>query len=103
MLNKFDPTVNAATKRWRMHSIWMYQSSGPSVELPPRYCLGHLDGWAYLEITTQPDNAAAQAVTAKCGGKLVERYTEPSMNGGLAGLKFRTFLRRCEGSLNALD
>jgi RimJ/RimL family protein N-acetyltransferase len=50
---------------------------------------GHLRGMDYLEITTQPDNAASQAVITKCGGKLIERYTEPPMYGGQAGLKFR--------------
>jgi predicted acetyltransferase len=51
--------------------------------------MGHLNGMAYLEITTQPNNAASQAVITKCGGVLVERYTEPPMYGGLDGLKFR--------------
>lgn len=55
--------------------------------------MGHLNGLEYLEITTQPDNVASQAVIAKCGGKLVERYTEPPMYGGLEGLRFRISLR----------
>lgn len=51
--------------------------------------MGHLDGLEYLEITTQPDNAASQAVITKCGGVLVGRFAEPPMYGGLDGLKFR--------------
>jgi predicted acetyltransferase len=58
--------------------------------------MGHLDGLDYLEITTQPDNAASQAVIANCGGTLVERYTEPPMYGGLEGLKFRIPLRKIQ-------
>jgi predicted acetyltransferase len=50
---------------------------------------GHLRGMRYLEITTQPDNPASQAVIVKCGGHLIERYTEPPMYGGQEGLKFR--------------
>jgi predicted acetyltransferase len=50
---------------------------------------GHLQGMEYLEITTQPDNPASQAVIVKCGGHLIARYTEPPMYGGQEGLKFR--------------
>jgi predicted acetyltransferase len=50
---------------------------------------GHLVCMEYLEVTTQPDNLASQAVIARCGGHLVERYTEPTMYGGLEGLRFR--------------
>jgi predicted acetyltransferase len=56
--------------------------------------MGHLDGLDYLEITTQPDNATSQAVIIKCGGTLVERYTEPVMYGGLEGLRFCIPLRK---------
>jgi predicted acetyltransferase len=51
--------------------------------------MGHLVGLAYLEVTTQPDNLASQTVITRCGGQLVERYTEPVMYGGLEGLRFR--------------
>ena len=54
--------------------------------------MGHLRGMAYLEITTQPNNLASQAVIAKCGGVLTERYTEPPMYGGAEGLRFRIAL-----------
>jgi predicted acetyltransferase len=50
---------------------------------------GHFRGMDYLEITTQPDNPASQAVIVKCGGQFIERYTEPPMYGGHEGLKFR--------------
>jgi predicted acetyltransferase len=53
---------------------------------------GHLQGMEYLEITTQPDNPASQAVIVKCGGHLIEHYTEPPMYGGQEGLKFRILL-----------
>lgn len=55
---------------------------------------GHLRSMDYLEITTQPDNPASQAVIAKCGGKLIGRYTEPPMYGGKEGLKFRITLSK---------
>ena len=51
--------------------------------------MGHLHGMDYLEVTTQPDNAASQAVIIKCGGALVGRFTEPPMYGSHEGLKFR--------------
>ena len=51
--------------------------------------MGHLRGMDYLEITTQPDNAASQAVILKCSGALIERFIEPHMYGGHEGLRFR--------------
>lgn len=50
---------------------------------------GHLQGMVYLEITTQPDNLASQAVIVKCGGKCTAHYAEPLAYGGQEGLKFR--------------
>jgi predicted acetyltransferase len=51
--------------------------------------MGHLNGMQYLEVTTQTENLASQRVIAKCGGVLVERYTEPLAYGGHEGLRYR--------------
>lgn len=87
-------------------------------DLPP-YCLGHIgfavvpwkrgrgyatralaallpgaasEGLAYVELTTDLDNAASQAVIRANGGELVERFQKPAVYGGAMGLRFRISL-----------
>lgn len=49
-------------------------------------------GLAYVELTTDPDNAASQRVILACGGELVGRFREPEAYGGRDGLRFRIAL-----------
>jgi predicted acetyltransferase len=46
-------------------------------------------GLAYVEITTDPDNAASQRVIEANGGALVERFTKPPQFGSKPGLRYR--------------
>ena len=89
-----------------------------TVELPP-YCLGHIGysvvpwkrrlGYAsralglmleearrialpYVEITTDPDNLASQAVILANGGVLHEHFIKPAQFGNKPGLRFRIAL-----------
>jgi predicted acetyltransferase len=84
-------------------------------ELPP-HCLGHIGysvvpwkrqrgyatlalkallpevkalGMRYVQITTDPDNAASQRVILAAGGYLLERFTKTEHYGGAAGLRYR--------------
>ena len=47
------------------------------------------EGLAYVEITTDPDNAASRRVIEANGGVLVERFTKPPQFGGKPGLRYR--------------
>jgi predicted acetyltransferase len=89
-----------------------------TAELPP-YCLGHIGfavvpwkrnkgyakqalalllpdarrvGLPYVELTTEPDNAASQKVILANGGKLIERFEKSAENGGGECLRFRIAL-----------
>jgi predicted acetyltransferase len=89
-----------------------------TVELPP-YCLGHIgfsvvpwkrgrgyatralerllpdaatEKLAYVELTTDLENAASQAVIRANGGELVEQFEKPAVYGGAASLRFRISL-----------
>jgi predicted acetyltransferase len=89
-----------------------------TTELPP-HCLGHIgfsvvpwkrrrgyatralaellpdaakEGLAYVELTTDLDNAASQAVIRANGGELVERFQKPAVYGGAMSLRFRISL-----------
>lgn len=84
-------------------------------ELPP-YCLGHIGfsvvpwkrrrGYAtralalllpdaaqeelpYVELTTDLDNTASQAVIRANGGELIEQFQKPAVYGGAMSLRFR--------------
>ena len=46
-------------------------------------------GLAYVELTTDTDNLASQKVILACGGRFVERFTEPAAYGGVEGLRYR--------------
>jgi len=46
-------------------------------------------GLTFVHITTNPDNAASQAVILTNGGRLVERFREPAAYGGNESLRFR--------------
>jgi predicted acetyltransferase len=86
-----------------------------TAELPP-YCLGHIgysvvpwkqrrgyatralslllpdaaaQGLPYVEITTDIDNVASQAVIRANGGAVVEQFKKPAGYGGAESLRFR--------------
>jgi predicted acetyltransferase len=88
-------------------------------EALPSYCLGHIgysvvpwkqrrgyatealrqllrgardEGLRYVEITTDPDNAASQRVIEANGGALVERFVKLPAYGGTPGLRYRIVL-----------
>ena len=46
-------------------------------------------GLPYVEITTDPDNAASQRVISANGGVLVEHFIKPPQFGSKPGLRFR--------------
>jgi len=46
-------------------------------------------GLPHIEVTTDTDNLASQAVIARAGGVLVERFTQPPAFGSKAGLRYR--------------
>jgi predicted acetyltransferase len=49
-------------------------------------------GLPFVELTTDPENIASQAVILANGGHLVERFCEPSAYGGKEALRFRIAL-----------
>jgi predicted acetyltransferase len=49
-------------------------------------------GLPYVEITTDPDNAASQRVISANGGVLVEHFIKPPQFGSKPGLRFRIVL-----------
>lgn len=51
-------------------------------------------GLPWVELTTEPDNAASIRVIEKNGGALVERFAKGAMYGGALGLRYRIALRR---------
>jgi predicted acetyltransferase len=50
------------------------------------------EGLDYVEITTDPDNAASRKVIEANGGVLIERFRKPQQYGGHDGLRFRISL-----------
>ena len=50
------------------------------------------EGLEYVEITTDPDNAASRRVIEVNGGVLIERFRKPEQYGGCDGLRFRIAL-----------
>jgi predicted acetyltransferase len=46
-------------------------------------------GLTFVEITTDPDNAASQRVILANGGQLVERFRKPAAYGGKEAYRFR--------------
>ena len=51
------------------------------------------EGLEYVEITTDPDNAASRRVVELNGGVLVEEFTRPAAYGGTPALRFRIALK----------
>jgi len=49
-------------------------------------------GLTYVELTSDPANAASQAVILANGGQLVERFKKAAAHGGKDALRFRIFL-----------
>ena len=47
------------------------------------------EGLAYVEITTDPENAGSQRVIEANGGVLVERFTKPAQFDSKPGLRYR--------------
>ena len=47
------------------------------------------EGLQFVEITTDPNNAASQRVIEKNGGELFERFIKPTQFGGKEGLRYR--------------
>ena len=91
----------------------------PGTTALPPYCLGHIgfsvvpwkrrrgyatralalllpdaaaEGLAYVELTTDVDNTASQAVIRANGGALVEEFQKPAAYGDAVGLRFRISL-----------
>lgn len=54
-----------------------------------RSAAGLLDGFTYLELTTQPDNRASQRVIEKCGGRFVEAFAAPTLYGDHTEFRYR--------------
>ncbi|HTV76631.1 MAG TPA: GNAT family N-acetyltransferase [Steroidobacteraceae bacterium] len=50
------------------------------------------EGLRYVEITTDPDNAASRRVIEANGGILVETFLKPKQYGSTPALRFRIFL-----------
>jgi predicted acetyltransferase len=50
------------------------------------------EGLPYVELTTDLDNVASQAVIRANGGELVEEFRKPAVYGGAASLRFRIAL-----------
>ena len=50
------------------------------------------EGLKYVEITTDPDNAASRRVIEVNGGVLIERFRKPEQSGSCDGLRFRIAL-----------
>ena len=50
------------------------------------------EGLEYVEITTDPDNAASRRVIEVNGGVLIERFRKPEQSGSCDGLRFRIAL-----------
>ena len=50
------------------------------------------EGLRYVEITTDPENAASRRVIEANGGVLVEQFTMPDQYGGTPGLRYRVEL-----------
>ncbi|MFM8637097.1 MAG: GNAT family N-acetyltransferase [Betaproteobacteria bacterium] len=46
-------------------------------------------GLSFVEITTDPDNAASQRVILSNGGVLIEQFTQPPQFGGKPGHRYR--------------
>src|SRR5215470_1214593 len=53
-------------------------------------------GLPFVQVTTNPDNAASQAVIRANGGRLVERFREPAAYGGTESLRFHIDLKNGE-------
>jgi predicted acetyltransferase len=49
-------------------------------------------GLTFVELTTDPDNSASQAVILANGGKLVERFSKPAAYGAKEAFRFRITL-----------
>lgn len=91
----------------------------PGTEALPPTCLGHIgysvvpwkrgrgyatralalilpnarvEGLAYVEVTTDPDNVASQRVIESNGGRRVERFRKTDSLGGSEGLRYRIAL-----------
>lgn len=91
----------------------------PGTSALPPYCLGHIgyavvpwkqrrgyatralrtmlaharaEGLAFVDITTDPDNAASQRVIEANGGTLLERFVKPAQFGSAPGLRYRIAL-----------
>lgn len=47
------------------------------------------EGLAYIEITTDPDNAASRRVVEANGGVLVEEFVRPAAFGGTPAVRYR--------------
>ena len=46
-------------------------------------------GLPYVEVTTDPDNAASQKTILNCGGVLFEHFIKPAQFGSKPGVRFR--------------
>jgi len=91
----------------------------PGTETLPPHCLGHIgyavvpwkqgrgyatkalaetlplarsEGLRYVEITTDPENAASQRIIEANGGVLHERFIKPQQFGSTPGLRYRIYL-----------
>ncbi len=68
--------IGYAVVEWKRNLGYATQALHDVLELPRR------EGLPYVEITTNIDNFASQAVVLKCGGQFVEQYNRPASQGG---------------------
>jgi predicted acetyltransferase len=54
------------------------------------------NGLPFVQVTTDPDNAASQAVVRANGGRLVERFLKSAAFGGTDSLRFYIDLKNGE-------
>jgi predicted acetyltransferase len=71
---------------------WKQRRGYASKALAQLLPLARQEGLPYVELTTDPDNAASQKVITSNGGVLVEAFTKGPDYGGTPGLRFRIAL-----------
>jgi predicted acetyltransferase len=54
------------------------------------------EGLAYVELTTDPGNAASRRVIEANGGRFIEPFVKPAAYGGTPGLRYRIFFPSAE-------
>lgn len=68
--------IGYSVVEWRRNRGYATQALHDILDLPRK------EGLPYVEITTNVDNIASQAVIRKCGGVFVAQYDRPESQGG---------------------